>query len=166
MFAGLGTQLRAALEMMDGDVATVMTDLGEPDYRPRFSPVVRALAARGPSPIRDLASAVGVTHSAASQTVAQMKRQGLVDLTAGADGRERIVALTDRARALKPKLDAEWAATESATAELDAELPYPLSDLVIALLAALRERSFRTRIEQSAWVRDHPEFAAAIGTRS
>lgn len=165
-YSGLGTQLRALLELMDGDVATIMADLGEPDYRPRFSPVVRALVDLGPLPIRALAAATGVTHSAASQTVAQMKRQDLVSLSAGSDARERIVGLTARARALVPKLEAEWAATESAVAELDAELPYPLTDLIPAVFAALEQRPFRRRIEESAWVREHSEFARAIGTRT
>ena len=71
---GLGTQLRHVLDLMDGDVASVLSDLGVTGYRPRFSPVVRALGVLGPSSIRDLAEVTGVTHSAASQTVAQMSR--------------------------------------------------------------------------------------------
>ena len=70
-FAGLGTRMRhllELLELLDGDVARVYADLGVPDYRPRYSPVVRALVALGPLSIRDLASAVGVTHSAARRT--------------------------------------------------------------------------------------------------
>jgi DNA-binding MarR family transcriptional regulator len=165
-YSGLGTRLRTMLELMDSDVASILSDLGEPDYRPRFTPVVRALVDLGPLSIRALASAIGVTHSAASQTVAQMKRQDLVHLAAGSDGRERIVDLTTKARALLPKLEAEWAATEAAAAELDAELPYPLDDLVTAVLAALEQRSFRRRIEESGWMAAHPEFARAIGIGS
>ena len=55
---GLGTQLRHVLDLMDGDIATVLADLGVAGYRPRFSPVVRALVALGPVPIRELASAI------------------------------------------------------------------------------------------------------------
>src|SRR5580693_2947596 len=130
---GLGTLLRHVLEEMDGDVASVLADLGTPGYRPRFSPVVRALAALGPVPIRDIARAIAVTHSAASQTVAQMASRGLVTLKPGEDARQRVVPLTARARALLPKVEAEWAATASAAAELDDELPFPLSELVPAL---------------------------------
>ena len=74
--------MRHVLELLDGDVAQVYSDLGVPDYRPRYSPVVRALVARGPMSIRDLAGAVGVTHSAASQTAAQMARDGLLTWSA------------------------------------------------------------------------------------
>src|SRR3954471_4407864 len=92
--AALGTLLRHVLELLDGDVARIYRDLGLAEYRPRFSPLVRALVAGGPAPIRDLARAVGVTHSAASQTVAQLARAGLVTLAPGEDARQRIVHLT------------------------------------------------------------------------
>jgi hypothetical protein len=42
--------MRHVLELLDGDVARVYSDLGVPDYRPRYSPVVRALVERGPRP--------------------------------------------------------------------------------------------------------------------
>jgi DNA-binding MarR family transcriptional regulator len=159
---GLGTQLRHLLDLMDADIGTVLTDLGVTGYRPRFSPVVRALVALGPVPIRDLANAISVTHSAASQTVAQMRTRGLVVLKPGEDARQRVVHLTAKARALLPKIEAEWAATASAAAEMDTELPFPLAELVPAIAAVLRQRSFRQRITESRWARDHPEFTAAL----
>ncbi|MFI2651521.1 MarR family winged helix-turn-helix transcriptional regulator [Micromonospora fulviviridis] len=142
----LGTLLRHVLEVLDSDVAAVYADLDLADYRPRYSPLVRVLVADGPLAIRDLAARVGVTHSAASQTVAQMARSGLVDLAPGADARQRIVTLTDRARALLPVIEAEWAATTTAMRRLDAELPVPLADELYAVLAALRRRPLRDRI--------------------
>ncbi|MEV4415346.1 MarR family transcriptional regulator [Catellatospora sp. NPDC049609] len=142
----VGTLLRHVLELLDGDVAKVYAELGLDDYRPRFSPVVRALLAEGPLPIRDLARRVGVTHSAASQTVAQLNRAGLVALTTGADARQRLVALTDKARELLPVVSAEWAATSAAMRELDAELTMPLADLLTELTEALHRRPFRQRI--------------------
>ncbi|MEV4483061.1 MarR family winged helix-turn-helix transcriptional regulator [Micromonospora coxensis] len=142
----LGTRLRHLLELLDGDVAAVYADLGLPGFRPRYTPVVRALAAGGPRSIRELAEATGVTHSAASQTVAQMARDGLVTLAPGADARQRIVRLTARAESLLPVLDAEWAATTAAARRFEAELPYPLSRLVDEALAALGRRSMRQRV--------------------
>ncbi|HEY2506288.1 MAG TPA: MarR family transcriptional regulator [Streptosporangiaceae bacterium] len=159
---GLGTLLRHVLDQMDDDIATVLADLGTPEYRARFSAIVRALVALGPVPIRDLARAIAVTHSAASQTVAQMAKRGFVELQAGEDARQRVVHLTERARALLPKIEAEWAATASAAAEMDAELPFPLAELVPAIAAALARRGFRQRIVESAWAQEHPEFTAAL----
>ncbi|MFC7103488.1 MarR family winged helix-turn-helix transcriptional regulator [Nonomuraea rubra] len=141
----LGTLMRHVHELMDGAIAGIYAEHGLPDYRPRYSPVVRALVARGPLAIRDLAGAIGVSHSAASQTVVQMRRSGFVTLEKGADARHRIVHLTDRARAA-PLIEAEWAATERAVRELDAELPVPLEQLMTATLQALERRNFRERI--------------------
>ena len=155
----LGTRLRHALELMDGDVARACADLGLVDYRPRYSPVLRVLVAGGPASIRELAEATGVTHSAASQTVAQLRRAGLVALAAGTDARQRIVRLTPKARRLLPAIEAEWAATSAAAAQLDAELPYPLSTLVEALHEALRRRPFRQRIADAAATAREPEVA-------
>src|SRR3954447_2336924 len=111
---GLGTRMRHVLEILEGDVAKFLADIGLDDYRPRYSGVVRALLARGPLAIRDLAGELRVTHSAASQTVAQMSRAGLVTLEPGADARQRIVSLTAKTRDLLPLIEAEWAATTEA----------------------------------------------------
>ena len=146
----VGTLMRHVLELLDGDVAAVYRDAGLAAYRPRFSPPIRALVAAGPMSIRDLAAAVGVTHSAASQTVAQMSRAGLVTLSPGADARRRMVTLTPLAESLLPTIEAEWAATTAAMRELDAELPMPLADLLRAVRAALRHRPFRERIRAHA----------------
>ena len=169
---GLGTLMRHLLELLDGDVARVYADLGVPDYRPRYSPVVRALTDLGPLSIRDLAAAVGVTHSAASQTAAQMARHGLLTLEAGTDARQRIARLTDRARALLPLIEAEWAATSAAAAELEAELPAALTEVLIQAERAVLARPVRTRIADAARALAAapepagPDRAAAAGRRT
>src|SRR3569833_1095729 len=53
---GRGTRMRHVLEILEGDVAKFLADIGLDDYRPRYSPVVRALLARGPMAIRGLAA--------------------------------------------------------------------------------------------------------------
>lgn len=146
---GLGTLLRHVHELLDGAVADVYAELGMPDYRPRFSPVIRSLVAGGPMPIRDIARVVGVTHSAASQTVLHLRRAGLVSLETGPDARQRIVHLTAKARAALPVIEAEWQATGRAAADLDADLPVPLADVLTAVVEALEQRSFRRRIAES-----------------
>jgi DNA-binding MarR family transcriptional regulator len=142
----LGTRLRHVLETMDGAVADVYRDLGLPGFRPRYTPIVRLLASVGPRSIRDLARATFVTHSAASQTVAQLAREGYVELRPGRDARQRIVHLTDAGRSVLPILDAEWTATTAAARELEAELPFPLSELITAMTAALARRPMHDRI--------------------
>lgn len=142
----LGTRLRHLLELLDGDVAAVYRDLGLEGIRPRFVAIIRALAAAGPSSIRELARTIGVTHSAASQTVAQMSKNGLVTLAPGEDARHRIVRLTRRAERLLPTLEAEWTATAAAASALEAELSFPLSRLIDEALNALHRQSMYQRI--------------------
>ncbi|MFF6948563.1 MarR family winged helix-turn-helix transcriptional regulator [Streptomyces iakyrus] len=145
--AAVGTLLRHVLELLDGDVAAVYEEQGMAEYRPRFSPVVRALVAQGPLSVRDLAETIGVTHSAASQTAAQMARAGLVTHTPDPlDARRRLVGLTAEARSLLPRIEAEWEATAAAMAELDAELSMPLGELLAEVAQAVGRRPFRERV--------------------
>jgi DNA-binding MarR family transcriptional regulator len=146
---GLSTRLRVLLEAMDADVGVALADLGLTDYRTRYSAVIRRLAA-GPGTIGDVAETLSVTHSAASQTVAEMERRGLLALRPGADARQRVVTLTAKAKRLLPAINAEWEATDLASAALEAELPYPLSRLIDELGAALERRPFRRRIADAA----------------
>ncbi|MEV6416315.1 MarR family transcriptional regulator [Kribbella sp. NPDC051718] len=157
MEGAIGTRLRHVLELLDGDVAKVYVDAGLPEYRPRFSPIVRTLVAEGPLSIRELAAAVGVTHSAASQTVAQLNRSGFVTLEPGEDARQRIVHLTDKTCSLLPTIEAEWQATTAAMAELDAELSAPLAQILDEVVAAVERRSFRLRINSSGIVKHETE---------
>ena len=151
----LGTRLRYLLDQLEAGVAATYTDLGLPGFRTRYNPVVRVLTQAGPLPIRDLAAAIGVTHSAVSQTVAQMAKDDLVTLAPGQeDARQRIVSLTPKAESLLPLLEAEWHATTAAAEEFDAELPFPLTRLVEAALEAIERRPMHDRIAARL---QHPE---------
>ncbi|MFH8657488.1 MarR family winged helix-turn-helix transcriptional regulator [Streptomyces afghaniensis] len=100
-----------------------------------------------PLSVRDLATTVGVTHSAASQTAAQMACAGLVTHTPDPlDARRRLAGLTPKARALLPRIEAEWGATVAAPAELDAELSMPLGELLRGVAEAVDRRPFRERV--------------------
>lgn len=160
-FTGLGTQLRHVLDLMDADVAAMLASLGLPDYRPRFSPIVRALVGLGPMSIRELARAVSVTHSAASQTVAEMSKRGFVTLVPGQDARQRIVHLTERTSKALPLIQAEWEATQAAAEQLDSELPFPLRELVPAIARALDRKPFRERIAEAAASTGQPALVTA-----
>jgi DNA-binding MarR family transcriptional regulator len=138
--------LRLLLGAMDLDIASLY-DERSVAVRPRYvMPLVR-LSHQGPMTIRQLADSVSVTHSAMSQTVAAMRRDGLVRSVAGrGDARTREVAATRKGRALVPFMEAEWRATEAALAELEEEIPYPLSQVVRDVEEALARRSFHDRI--------------------
>lgn len=148
MKPGLGTRLRRLLELLDGDLEIVYRDLGFSDYVPRYTPIVRALAALGPSTIRTISQHAQVSHSAVSQTVARMRKAGLVASEVGDDARERRVSMTRKLSRRLPRLRRQWAATESAALALDAELSRSLGEIVDEAIVVLTATPFRERVRQ------------------
>jgi DNA-binding MarR family transcriptional regulator len=140
--------LRLLQEAMDADIARVYAEANVPDVRPTWVLELLRLHARGPMTITELAGSVQRTHSALSQKVAAMRAAGLVRTTTGADGRTKAVTLTAKAQALAARLALEWRATEAAVAEIEAEIPYPLSQVVTDIEAALARKSFHDRIAE------------------
>lgn len=145
----LGTLLRHLIEKLDGAVEQSYAHVGL-DYRPRYTPVVRALIDSGPASIRAISRSASITHSAVSQTVAQMMERGLVRFESGGDARERIVALTPAAKSMIPALQQCWQTTNAAADMLETELSMPLSDLLREAIDALDRIPFAERINIAA----------------
>ncbi len=139
--------LRELLAEVEAEIENVYRARGLHDVRPRYVyPLIR-LAHTGPLTIRELAESLGRTHSAISQTLAGMRREGLISSEPGEDARTRRITLTERGRSLVPFLETEWRATEQAVAQLDDEvMPHSLSRAVMATAEALRRRSMEDRI--------------------
>ncbi|MEP6502770.1 MAG: MarR family transcriptional regulator [Betaproteobacteria bacterium] len=145
--AGLGTQLRHLIELLD-DAVSEAHDYAGLHYRPRYTPIMRALGGGTPLTIGQLADAAQISQPAATQTVALMLKGGFVDVVSGPqDARQRVVALSTHGRTLLPRLEQAWAATDRAAAGLDAEAA--LAAAVAAALAALDRQSFGARIAQA-----------------
>lgn len=140
--------LRELFTSMDADIAALYAERGVVGVRPRFSMALIRLRHRGAMTVRDLAEQVDVTHSAMSQTVTEMRRQGLVASAPGVDARTRVVELTEAGRGLVPFLEAEWRATEAAWADLESEIPYPLTRVVSDLRQVLEARPFLERLRE------------------
>jgi DNA-binding MarR family transcriptional regulator len=131
---------------MDDDIAQIYKDLGISDLKPTWVRELLRLEADGPMTITELAEATQRTHSALSQKVSAMQAAGFVRVRPGPDARSKQVMLTAKARRITGQLAAEWRATEAAIAELEAEIPYPLSRAVADIQTALDHKSFRERI--------------------
>ena len=142
---GLGTQLRRLLAHLDGEVQHAYDRLGVP-FRPRFYPVVQLLLDVESAGINEIASLTGVSQPAATQTVNDMKKSGIMEAGPGRDRRSRAVRLTPEGRSLAARLGPIWQAVGTAAAGLDRELPIPLSTLVAAALEALERQPFGERI--------------------
>ncbi|MFD7908540.1 MarR family winged helix-turn-helix transcriptional regulator [Kitasatospora sp. NPDC059722] len=148
--------LRLLQASMDADIGRVYADARIDGLKPTFVMELLRLHTHGPMTITELAESVGRTHSALSQKVAAMRAAGWVRTVPGDDARSKKVTLTDEARAITGRLAAEWRATEAALAEIEAEIPYPLSRVVADVERALERRSFHDRIaeklaEDPAW---------------
>jgi DNA-binding MarR family transcriptional regulator len=140
--------LRMLLAEMDDVIARLYVDAGIKGLKASYVLELIRLYSRGPMTITELAESVQRTHSAMSQKVAAMRAAGLVRTTAGPDARSKRVTLTAKAKRVVDRLAAEWRATEATLAELEAEIPYPLSGVVIDIQEALRRRSFHDRIAE------------------
>lgn len=138
--------MRLLQAAMDADIGEVYAAAHITGLKPSMVLELLRLHARGPMTITELAESVQRTHSATSQKVSAMRAAGLVRTTAGADARTRKITLTAKARRIIGKLAAEWRATEAALAELEKEIPYPLSQVAADIEAALGRKSFRDRI--------------------
>jgi DNA-binding MarR family transcriptional regulator len=149
----LGTLLRHLVELLDGAVEQAYLRAGL-TYRPRYTPVVRALVALGPTSIRAISQHAGTTHSAASQTVAQMVKDGLVQSRPGEDARERIVQLTPKARRMLPALRRQWKIIDAAARRLERELSVPLSTVALEAVEALAREGFLERIERASTLKE------------
>lgn len=142
-----GTVLRQLVYEMDADVETLYADLGLP-FRSRYTPVIKALDVAGSLTIKDLAREVGLSHSALSQTISQMGKDGLVSSVQGADGRERLISLTPAARALMPQVIECWAAFNQVRDDIAAEVGVDLQAACEATLDALGERNLQQRARE------------------
>lgn len=146
MIPGLGTKLRRLTAELDGGVQEIYDRAGI-GFRPRFYPMARLLSASGPAGIGALARSAGVSQPAATQTVNEMKRLGLVEIEPGLDRRERHVRLTSKGQEVVRELEPVWEAAHRAAAALEVELSISLGAALDGALAALDDRSFSARID-------------------
>lgn len=141
-----GTKLRHLIELLDGAVGHAYEEAGL-HYRPRYTPVMRSLIAQEPATLGFIAQAAGITQPAATQTVALMVKDGLVVVEAAPnDARQKLIRLSAEGRQLVPALQRCWEATAIAAASLEADLPYSLSEILDAAIAALETKSMGERI--------------------
>ncbi|MFC4033370.1 MarR family winged helix-turn-helix transcriptional regulator [Streptomyces polygonati] len=140
--------LRLLQATMDADIARIHSEGRIDGLRTNFVMELLRLHAHGPMTITELAESVGRTHSALSQKVSAMRAAGWVRTVPGDDARSKKVTLTDNARGIVGRLAAEWRATEAAIADIETEIPYPLTRVVTDIEQALERKSFHDRIAE------------------
>lgn len=140
----LGTLLRLLSARLDEDVQALYAARGIA-FRPRFFPIADRLRRDGPTGVGELAKAAAVSQPAATQTLNEMVRLGLVALEAGEDRRARLARLTPEGERLVRRLSPLW----DAIAEAAAELEPGLAGTLARALKALEHKPFRDRIERA-----------------
>ncbi|MBR7746371.1 MarR family winged helix-turn-helix transcriptional regulator [Undibacterium baiyunense] len=145
----LGTRLRHLIDLLDSAVASTYTEAGL-RYRPRYTPIVRALTESEPLTINQIAKLAGITQPAATQTIALMVKDDIVKVNSESkDGRHKFVRFTDHGRAMLPLLTAHWDATTEAIKELESELPHSLTEIIKAATSRLEEKPFAARLKEA-----------------
>ena len=145
-------------DRMEHGITEAYAELGIENINPRFTRAVMFLA-DGPLTIRELAERAQVTHSAMSQSVAAMRKAGLVTTEIGEDARARVISLTERGREVAPLLWDEWYATEAVVTEVERETGMSLDAWVEAMDRALDRRSFSSRLRDRLHEQRHERRA-------
>lgn len=115
-------------------------------FEPRWFPVFRLVADRGPTTIGAAARALGLTHAAVSQTVRQMVQRGVLSSRRDAsDERRRVVDLTDDGRELLPRLRPLWDDIHSAARDVAQDCGADLLAVLDGLEHALEESNLAER---------------------
>lgn len=141
---GLGELLRYVNELVEQGAEEHYRAM-RLNYRPRYTPVLRALDA-GARTVTDITERTRLTQGAISQTVALLEGDGLITRHALDDGRKSAIELTAAGRALVDKLARHWSATFAAIARLEDDIGYPLRRVLEATAGALEREGFAARV--------------------
>jgi len=142
----LASRLRRLADRLMADGVRAYRDAGLA-FAPRWFGLFHLLCESPPLSIREAADALGVSHTAVSQTVRELQRARLVSATRDpADARCRRLRPTQRGRELRRELAPLWAAFEASARELATESDSDLLGAVGAFEHALDQRSLRERI--------------------
>lgn len=144
---GLGELLRHVGELVDQGAEAHYRSISL-GYRPRYTPVLRALDA-GALTVSDITERTHLTQGAVSQTVALMVGDGLLARRVMEDARKSGIQLTPKGRALLGKLRAHWIVTFAAIEALEQEIGHPLREALAATATALKRRGFDARLAEA-----------------
>lgn len=141
---GLGELLRYVSELVDQGAEQHYRELSLA-YRPRFTPVLRAIDA-GAETVSEITELTHLTQGAVSQSVALLVGDGLLERRAMEDARKSGIGLTPKGKALLKKLQPHWRVTFAAIERLEAEIGFPLREALAATAGALERSSFAARL--------------------
>lgn len=142
--SGLGELLRYIGELVDAGAETHYRALNL-SYRPRYTPVLRAITA-GADTVTDITARTRLTQGAISQTIGMMAADGIVARHSLDDGRKSGIHLTRQGKQLLEALEPQWKLTFSAIDALEKEIGYPLLRVLEHTALALERQDFAARL--------------------
>jgi DNA-binding MarR family transcriptional regulator len=142
----LASRFRRLADRLVAEVAQVYDRESVP-FEPRWFGVFHLLTRRAPLSIREASEALGVSHTAVSQVVKELRGARLVSSTRDrSDARRRSLVLSCRGRALEDRLRGLWKVFEDAYGDLLEEADPRLLDSLLRLESALDGRALHERV--------------------
>jgi MarR family transcriptional regulator, organic hydroperoxide resistance regulator len=142
---GLGELLRYLSELVDQGAEVQYRALNL-TYRPRYTPLLRAISA-GAESVTDITARTHLTQGAISQTLGLMLEEGIVARHALEDARKSGFHLTAQGKRLLKTLQPHWQRTFAAIEALEQEIGYPLLRALEDTARALERQDFATRLQ-------------------
>jgi len=148
----LGTQIRHLIDLLDSGVESVYIERGL-NYKPRYTPVMKAIANFSPCTINDIADHAGITQPAATQTVKVMVDNNLIEMKrSDSDARKKYLTFTGYGKEVLKEVEKCWSATDLAADLLNKELEMPLSTIVAQAISALEAKPMSQRITEASQI--------------
>jgi DNA-binding MarR family transcriptional regulator len=144
----------------------------ESEFEPRWFPVFMHLYDKGPSAVKEIAQALGVTHPAVTQIANELTSKGIVTAYRDTrDRRKRVLAITTQGKQLYAETESLWLDLDQAMNDLIEELGPDLESLTNSLDSRTSTKSlldrFLERRSNATWsdieIMDFiPEYAQAF----
>ena len=144
----LGSRLKRLSDYIMREGTEVYRENGI-DFEPRWFPVYYQLKEESPLGITEIASRLGVSHPAVSQTVKELEKKGMARSSKDkVDGRKRLVSLTPKAKKMLPEMEKIW--EDIARAMHDTLLPHRhhLLQAIAATENEFRQKAFFDRVKE------------------
>ena len=148
-YLALGSRPKRISERLQTEVQVLMDHNDVPIQAFQY-PLLASLDENGPMDIGALAKTLGVSQPGVTRNVAQLAKNGLVELSTGSkDKRQKIVSLTVSGRELVDHgRTVIWPQIEYCLQEILSEEPGTLLDHLGRLEDGLRSASFKKRIDE------------------
>ena len=150
----LGSRLRRLSELITDQAAEVYS-LYDVTLQPKWFPVFYSLAAGEDKSITQIAQEIGHSHPSVSTIVKEMVSQGFAEEKPDkSDGRKNYIGLTDKARIVNERIQAQYADVNSAIENAINESQYNLWKAIEEWEYLLEQKSLFKRVQEEKKLRE------------